>query len=91
MREKQSLELIIRSQLAGRHQHRAHAVRPHASEQAPPSFFARHAHEPVDGVLVVAPVLRRERGVVLHPDVKDVGGIAGHSAQKAGRACHGDE
>jgi len=91
MSEKHSLEAIVRSQLAGRHQHRAHAVRPHPPEQAPPSFFARHADDPVNGMLVVAPVLRRERGVMLHADVEDVGGIAGHAAEEAGCAGHGDE
>lgn len=89
--EKDPLEAIVRGQLAGRHQDRAHAVRPHAPEQAPPAFFASHAHEPVDGVLVVAPILRHERGVVLHADVEDVGGIAGDAAEEAGCAGHGDE
>ena len=89
--QEHTLEAVVRGQLAGCHQHRAHAVRPHAPEQTPPPFFSCHAYESVDSVLVVAAVMGRERCVMLHPDVEDVGGVTGDAAEEPGCAGHGDE
>ena len=91
MLQDRALEAVVAGELRRRHEHRPHAVRPHAAEEAAPAFFARHAHQAVNGVLVVSPFGGMERGVVLHAYVEDVGGVAGHAAQEAGGGCHGDE
>ena len=91
MLQHRALEPIVAGQLRGRHEHGPHAVGPHAAEEAAPAFFARHADQAVDGVVVVSALGRGKRGVVLHAYVEDVGRVAGYAAQEAGGGCHGDE
>ncbi len=86
-----ALEAVVAGELAGRHEHGAHAVGPHAPPEAPPAFLSRHAEEAVDGVFVVASLVGGEGGVVLHADVEHVGGVAGDAAEEAGGAGHGNE
>ena len=86
-----ALEAVVAGELRRGHQHGAHAVGPHAAEEAAPAFFARHAYQAVEGVFVVAAVGVRERGVVLHADVEHVGWVAGYAAQETGCGGHGDE
>ena len=89
--EQGGFEGIVRSQLRGGHEHGSKTVGPHASEQGSPAFFADHAYEPVDGVLVPSSLRGRKCSVVLHPYVEDVGGIPGDSTQPARDGCHGDQ
>lgn len=89
--QQQPLEDVVRGQLAHRHEHRPRRVGPHPAPEAPDAFFARHAHEPVECVLVLASLLQRERRVVLHAHVEDVAGVADYAADEARGRGHGYE
>ena len=80
VREQDPFETIVARELAGRHQHGPHAVRPYAPPQAPPAFFPRHPDQPVYSVLVVSPLVDGKSGVVLHAHVEDIGWVAGYPA-----------
>lgn len=86
---QEPLEGIVRRQLTCRHDGRAAAVGQPASEPAHGAFLARHANHAVDGMLVVAPVVGGQRGIMLHAHVEDVGKVAGNAAQEARGDGHG--
>ncbi len=89
--QQHSLERIVRSQLRRRHQQCARAVGPDAAPEARDAFFAAHAEEAADGVVVVTPFGGGESGIVLHANVENVGWIAGDAAEEAGKRGEGDE
>lgn len=89
--QQHRFEDVVGGQLADGHEDRAGAVGPHAFPQRSDAFFAGHADEPVKGVVVVAPLLGRQRAVVLHPHVEDVAWVAGHAAHEPGDGGYADE
>ena len=91
MLQYRGLEPVVARELRRRHEHGAQAVGPHAAEEAAPAFFAGHAEQAVEGVVVVPALRRGQSGVVLHADVEDVGRVAGYAAEETRGGCHGDE
>ena len=53
--EQGAFETVVAGELARRHEHGSHAIRPHAPPQASPAFLPRHADESVYGIFVVPP------------------------------------
>ena len=78
--QQQGLEGVVRRELWCGHEDRAQAIGPYASEQRLPSFFSGDAHHAVERVFVVAALLSREGGIVLHADVKDVRWVSSYPA-----------
>lgn len=91
MLKYETLETVIGRELGSRNQECTEAVWPNAAEEGAPAFFARHADESVDGMLVITSVLGGESSVVLHADVDDIGRVAGHAAKEARGRSHGDK
>lgn len=89
--DAQLLEGVVRGQLRGGHQHRARRVRPHPAEQAGGALGARHLHQPVEGVAVVAALRRRQGRVRLHAHVQHVRRVAGPAADEARGARDPDQ
>ncbi len=89
--KQHALEPVVCSQLANRHQHCARRVRPHAFPEAGDAFFAGHAEEAVDGVLVAAALFFGQRGIVLHAYVENVARVSCHAAEEPGDGGHADE
>ena len=84
-------EDVVAGQLRRGHEDCADAVGPDAAEEAAHAFVFDHASQTVNGVLVVASLLNRQRGVVLHPYVEDVGGVTCDAAQEARSGGHSNE
>lgn len=89
--QQQALKGIVRGQLPGRHDRRATAIGQPAAEPAQGALLPGHADHAVDGVLVVAALGVRQRGVVLHAHVDDIGEVASDAADEARGHGHADE
>lgn len=84
MLENKGFEGVVGCKLAGCHKHGTHAVRPDTAEERPPALVTSHANETGDGIGVVVTGVRGESCIALHPDVQDIGWVAGYATEEAG-------
>lgn len=89
--QKLLLEDVVTCELRCGHQDCANAVGPDAAEQAAHTFVFDHTRESVNGVLVVATLVRWKRRIVLHAHVEDVSWVACNAAQESRRRGHCDQ